>query len=100
MKVTNEEMIYVSTTKNKTYSMSSMLMIVCLSILAWFSSFIVKSKITKILNLKENLFGKSIITWQNQITKRIKNGMDKNCNIPDLVQAFSNVENGGLNLVL
>ena len=26
--------------------------------------------------------------------------MDKNCHIPDLVQAFSNVENGGLNLVL
>ncbi|OPL21638.1 membrane 1-like metallo-endopeptidase-like, partial [Mytilus galloprovincialis] len=24
--------------------------------------------------------------------------MDKNCHIPDLVQAFSNVENGGLNL--
>ena len=32
-----------------------------------------KSKITKILNLEENQFGKSIITWQNQITKRIKN---------------------------
>ena len=26
--------------------------------------------------------------------------MDNNCHIPDLVQAFSNVENGGLNLVL
>ena len=26
--------------------------------------------------------------------------MDKNCHIPDLVQEFSNVENGGLNLVL
>ena len=26
--------------------------------------------------------------------------MDKNCHIPDLVQAFSNVENGGLNLFL
>ena len=25
--------------------------------------------------------------------------MDKNCHIPDLVQAFSNVENGGLNLI-
>ena len=23
--------------------------------------------------------------------------MDKNCHIPDLIQAFSNVENGGLN---
>ena len=33
----------------------------------------VKSKITKILNSEENQFGKSIITWQNQITKRIKN---------------------------
>ena len=32
-----------------------------------------KSKITKILNSEENQFGKSIITWQNQITKRIKN---------------------------
>ena len=26
--------------------------------------------------------------------------MDNDCHIPDLVQAFSNVENGGLNLVL
>ena len=26
--------------------------------------------------------------------------MDNNCHIPDLVQAFSNVGNGGLNLVL
>ena len=25
-----------------------------------------------------------------------KKRMDKNCHIPDLVQAFSNVENGGL----
>ena len=32
-----------------------------------------KSKITKKLNSEENQFGKSIITWQNQITKRIKN---------------------------
>ena len=32
-----------------------------------------KSKITKILNSEENQFGKSIITWQNQRTKRIKN---------------------------
>ena len=31
--------------------------------------------------------------------KQIKR-MDKNFHIPDLVQAFSNVENGGLNLVL
>ena len=26
--------------------------------------------------------------------------MGNNCHIPDLLQAFSNVENGGLNLVL
>ena len=26
--------------------------------------------------------------------------MDNNCHIPDMVQAFSYVENGGLNLVL
>ena len=31
--------------------------------------------------------------------KHIKR-MDNNCHIPDLVQAFSNVENGGLNIVL
>ena len=33
----------------------------------------VKSKITKILNSEENLIGKSIITWQTQMTKHIKN---------------------------
>ena len=38
-----------------------------------FAIFSGKGKITKILNLEENQFGKSIITWQNQITKRIKN---------------------------
>ena len=37
------------------------------------SAYIFKSKITKILNSEENQFGKSIITWQNQKTKRIKN---------------------------
>ena len=37
-----------------------------------------KSKITKILNLEENQFGKSIITWQNQIKTHQKR-MDKNC---------------------
>ena len=26
--------------------------------------------------------------------------IDHNCHIPDLIQAFSNVKNGGLNLVL
>ena len=35
---------------------------------------------------------------KSQKLKHIKR-MD-NCHIPDLVQAFSNVENGGLNLVL
>ena len=61
-----------------------------------------KSRITKILNLEENQFGKSIITWKNQITKRIKNEWTRtvlfltwhrnelhvlynNGNIPDLV---------------
>ena len=29
-----------------------------------------------------------------------KKRMDNNCHIPDLVKAFSNVENGGLNLIL
>ena len=32
--------------------------------------------------------------------KTHKQRMDKNCHIPDLVQVFANVENGGLNLVL
>ena len=30
--------------------------------------------------------------------KTHKKRMDNNCHIPDLVQAFSNVENSGLNL--
>ena len=34
--------------------------------------------------------------WKGQNIKR----MDNNCHIPDLVQAFSYVENGGLNMVL
>ena len=33
------------------------------------------------------------------MTKHIKR-MDNNCHIPDLGQAFSNVESGGFNLVL
>ena len=37
--------------------------------------------------------------WQNQKRKHIKR-MVNNCHIPDLVQAFSYVENGGLNLVV
>ena len=32
--------------------------------------------------------------------KTHKKRMDKNCHIPDLEQAFSNVENGVLNMVL
>ena len=36
--------------------------------------------------------------WQNQKSSHIKR-MDNNCHIPDLVQAYSYVENGGLNLV-
>ena len=32
-----------------------------------------KSKFTKILNSDENSIGKSLITWQNQMTKHIKN---------------------------
>ena len=36
----------------------------------------------------------------NSNNKTHKKRMDKNCHVPDLVQAFSNVENGGLNLNL
>ena len=43
--------------------------------------------------------GKSLIKWQNQKHKHIKR-IDNNCHIPDLVHAFSYVQNGGLNLVL
>ena len=43
--------------------------------------------------------GKSQIKWQNQKFKHIK-WRDNNYHIPDLVQAFPYVENGGLNLVL
>ena len=43
--------------------------------------------------------GKFLIKRQNQMIKQIKR-MDNNCHIPDLVQAFSNKENGGLNMVL
>ena len=41
-----------------------------------------------------------LITWKNQNDKTHKKRIDKNCHIPDLVQAFSNVKNGRLNLVL
>ena len=51
------------------------------------------------LNSEGNKIGKSLIMAKSNDKihqKRMKN----NCHIPDLVQAFSNVENGGLNLVL
>ena len=51
-----------------------------------------KGKSPKILNSEENWIGKSLIKWQNQMTKHIKR-MNNNCHIPHLVQAFSNVEN-------
>ena len=53
-----------------------------------------KNKITKILNSDENSKQNSLINCQNQKLKRMVN----NCYIPDLVQAFSYVENCGLNL--
>ena len=56
----------------------------------------VKSKIiTKILNSEEIQNGKSLIKWKNQKLEYIK-WMDTNYHIPDLVQAFSYVKNGGL----
>ena len=54
----------------------------------------VKSKITKILNSEENSKRKV----PNQKHKHFKR-IDNNCHIPNLVQAFSYVENSGLNLV-
>ena len=42
--------------------------------------------------------GKYLIKWQNQTIKHIKR-IENNCHIPDLVQAYSYEENGGLNLV-
>ena len=57
-----------------------------------------KSKITKILNSEENQTGKSLIIWQNQMTKHIKNEWTRTVIFlnSDLLQAFPNVENGGL----
>ena len=43
--------------------------------------------------------GKFLIQCQNQTLNYIKQ-LDNNCHIPDLVQAYSYVENDGLNLVL
>ena len=58
----------------------------------------VRSKITKILNSKENS------KWKvpNEMAKskaQTHQNMDYNCHIPDYVQAFTYVENSGLNLV-
>ena len=41
--------------------------------------------------------GKSLIKWQNQKLKHIKQ-MNNNCHNPFLIHAFSDVENYGLNL--
>ena len=57
---------------------------------------LLKSKITKILKIQN---GKSLIKWQNQKLNYI-NRMDNNFHIPDLVQTFSYIENGGFNLYL
>ena len=56
------------------------------------------AKITKILNSEENSKRKVCNQMANQMIKHIKR-IENNCHIPDLVQAFSNVENGALNLV-
>ena len=58
---------------------------------------LIKSKITKTARKIQK--GKSLIKWQNQKLKHNKRVVS-NCHIPDLVQTFSYVENGGLNLVL
>ena len=58
-----------------------------------------KSKITNILNSEVISKRKVPNQMANQKLKHIKR-LDNNCYIPDLIQAFSNVENGGLNLVL
>ena len=57
----------------------------------------------KVKHKNTELRGKSIWKVHNHKAKS-KNKthqkrMDKNCHIPDLVQAFSNVENNGLNLI-
>ena len=60
---------------------------------------LLKSKITKILNSEENSKRKVSNQMVKSNDKHIKQ-IDNHCHIPDLVQAFSNVENSGLNLVL
>ena len=48
---------------------------------------------------RKNQNGKSLIKRQSQKPKHFKR-MDNICHISDLVQAFSYIENGELNLVL
>ena len=59
----------------------------------------VYSKITKILNSDENQIEMSL-TMAKSNDKTHQKWMNNNCHIPDLVQAFSNVENSGLNIVI
>ena len=58
-----------------------------------------KNKITRILNSEENSILKVPNQMAKSLLKHIKQ-MDKYWHIPDLVEAFSYVEHGGLNLVL
>ena len=58
-----------------------------------------KVKLQKYWTPRKIQNGKSLIKWQNQKHKHIKR-MDNNCHIPHLVQAYSYVKNGTLNLVL
>ena len=53
-------------------------------------------KITKIQNSEENSNQKVPNQMTKSNNKTHQKRMDNNCHIPDLVQAFSNVENGGL----
>ena len=58
-----------------------------------------KSKIPKYLNSEE--YSKSKVTNQMTKSKAQTHQTNKdNCHIPELVQAFSYAENGGLNLIL
>ena len=88
-KLTFEEVCFI----NKWY----LLRIHCLTHVLVFT--LSKSKIKKILNSEE----KSIRKVPNQmansraLTHQTK---DNNCHIPDFIQAFSYLENNGLNLLL
>ena len=61
-----------------------------------------KSKITKILNSKENSKRKVPVHMAKSKAQKLKHQkrMENKCHIADLVQAFSYVENGGFVLVL